>query len=105
MSGDQSDHDPYDLGRFVRAQEGVHEQALAELASGRKRSHWMWFVFPQLAGLGRSATAQRYAVEGLAEAGRSWRTPCSGPGCSRPPGPRPPHPHGARTTCSAGSTR
>ena len=73
--------DPFDLDRFVRAQEGVHEQALAELAAGRKRSHWMWFVFPQLAGLGRSATAQHYALTGLDEArayldhpvlGRRW---------------------------------
>jgi uncharacterized protein (DUF1810 family) len=60
--------DPFDLDRFVRAQEGVHEVALAELRRGRKSSHWMWFVFPQLAGLGRSATAERYAVTGVDEA-------------------------------------
>jgi uncharacterized protein (DUF1810 family) len=60
--------DPFDLARFVAAQEGVYEHALAELASGRKRSHWMWFVFPQLAGLGRSATARRYAIASLDEA-------------------------------------
>jgi uncharacterized protein (DUF1810 family) len=60
--------DPFDLDRFVRAQEGVHEVALAELRRGRKSSHWMWFVFPQLAGLGRSATAERYAVTGIDEA-------------------------------------
>ncbi|AIV40612.1 MULTISPECIES: DUF1810 domain-containing protein [unclassified Curtobacterium] len=71
--------DPFDLDRFVRAQEGVHEQALAELAAGRKRSHWMWFVFPQLAGLGRSATAQRYAIEGLAEARAFLAHPVLGP--------------------------
>ena len=60
--------DPFDLQRFVAAQEPVMPAALAELRAGAKRSHWMWFVFPQLAGLGRSATAQRYAVSGLAEA-------------------------------------
>jgi uncharacterized protein (DUF1810 family) len=62
--------DPFDLARFVTAQDagGAYDQALRELRAGRKRSHWMWFVFPQLAGLGRSATAQRFAVSGLAEA-------------------------------------
>jgi len=60
----------YDLERFVQAQDdgGTYDRALAELRRGRKSSHWMWFVFPQVAGLGRSATAQRYAVSGLAEA-------------------------------------
>ncbi|RYB93920.1 DUF1810 domain-containing protein [Nocardioides oleivorans] len=59
-----------DLERFVRAQDdgGTHDRALAELRAGRKTSHWMWFVFPQVAGLGRSATAREYAVSGLAEA-------------------------------------
>jgi uncharacterized protein (DUF1810 family) len=62
--------DPYDLDRFVRAQDsaGTYAAALAELRAGRKRGHWMWFVLPQVAGLGRSETAQRYAVSGLAEA-------------------------------------
>lgn len=61
--------DPYDLERFVRAQgDGVYEQALAELREGHKSSHWMWFVFPQVAGLGRSVTAERYAISGLDEA-------------------------------------
>lgn len=58
----------FDLARFVHAQSGVHEQVVAELRAGRKRSHWMWFVFPQLAGLGHSAIAQRYAIESLDEA-------------------------------------
>jgi uncharacterized protein (DUF1810 family) len=58
----------FDLERFVAAQAGVYEQALAELRCGRKRGHWMWFVFPQLAGLGRSPTAQHYAISGLDEA-------------------------------------
>ena len=59
-----------DLVRFVRAQDerGTHDRALAELRAGRKTSHWMWFVFPQVAGLGHSATAQAYAVADLAEA-------------------------------------
>ena len=60
--------DAYDLGRFVAAQEGVYGRALAELQAGAKRSHWMWFIFPQIAGLGASAMAQRYAIGSLAEA-------------------------------------
>ncbi len=60
--------DRYRLARFVEAQQGVYDDALAELRQGRKRSHWMWFVFPQLAGLGRSATAQYYAIASLDEA-------------------------------------
>lgn len=56
------------LERFVEAQGSVYDVALAELQRGEKRSHWMWFVFPQLAGLGRSATAQRFGIEGGAEA-------------------------------------
>lgn len=62
--------DPFDLQRFLAAQDtgGTYEQAMAELRAGHKRSHWMWFVFPQLAALGRSATAQHYAVASLAEA-------------------------------------
>jgi uncharacterized protein (DUF1810 family) len=60
--------DPFDLQRFVTAQDGVYEQALAELRRGRKQSHWMWFVFPQIAGLGRSPTAQHYAISNLDEA-------------------------------------
>jgi uncharacterized protein (DUF1810 family) len=57
-----------DLERFVTAQAGTYDVALAELRAGRKRSHWMWFVFPQLAGLGRSATAAHFAIRDLAEA-------------------------------------
>ncbi len=60
--------DPYDLQRFVEAQAPVHDRALAELRAGRKQSHWMWFVFPQIAGLGHSAMAQRYAISGVDEA-------------------------------------
>lgn len=62
--------DPHDLQRFVDAQNrgGTYERALAELRAGRKASHWMWFVFPQLAGLGTSAMARTYAIASLAEA-------------------------------------
>lgn len=62
--------DPFDLERFVQAQDlaGTYERALAELHRGRKSSHWMWFVFPQIAGLGSSPMAQRYAIGSLAEA-------------------------------------
>lgn len=60
--------DEFDLDRFVQAQDGVWPRALDELTAGAKRSHWMWFVFPQIAGLGHSAMARRYAIGGLAEA-------------------------------------
>lgn len=60
--------DPFDLARFVDAQEGAIAAARAELAAGRKQSHWMWFIFPQIAGLGFSAMAQRYAIGSAAEA-------------------------------------
>lgn len=60
--------DRFDLSRFVHAQSGVHEQVVAELRAGRKRSHWMWFVFPQVEGLGHSAMAQRYAISSVDEA-------------------------------------
>jgi len=60
--------DPHGLARFLDAQAPVYAHALAELRAGRKRSHWMWFVFPQIAGLGSSAMAQRYAIASLDEA-------------------------------------
>lgn len=62
--------DEFDLGRFVRAQDagGTYTQALAELRNGRKVSHWIWFVFPQIAGLGRSATAREFALSSVREA-------------------------------------
>ncbi|HJS92643.1 MAG TPA: DUF1810 domain-containing protein [Solirubrobacteraceae bacterium] len=60
----------FDLDRFVAAQDqhGTYEAAVAELRAGRKRSHWMWFVFPQIAGLGQSPISRRYAISSLAEA-------------------------------------
>jgi len=70
--------DPYGLERFVEAQRGVHADALAELRAGRKRSHWMWFVFPQLAGLGVSASAQHYGIRGVDEAGAYLAHPVLG---------------------------
>jgi uncharacterized protein (DUF1810 family) len=80
--------DPHRLQRFVDAQDetGTYERALAELRAGRKTSHWMWFVFPQIAGLGRSPTAQTYAIDSLAEARAYLGHPVLGPRlleCSR----------------------
>ena len=60
--------DPFDLQRFLEAQAPLYPRVLAELRSGQKQSHWMWFIFPQIAGLGHSAMAQRYAVTCLDEA-------------------------------------
>ena len=60
--------DPFALGRFVAAQAGVIDRVLDELRAGRKQSHWMWFIFPQVAGLGRSPTAVHYAISSLDEA-------------------------------------
>ena len=57
-----------ELDRFVQAQEGVYPRVIDELSAGRKQSHWMWFIFPQIAGLGTSAMAQRYAINSRAEA-------------------------------------
>ncbi|HEY2049831.1 MAG TPA: DUF1810 domain-containing protein, partial [Caulobacteraceae bacterium] len=71
--------DPHDLTRFVDAQQGSFEGARAELRRGRKTSHWMWFIFPQIAGLGHSAMAQRYAIGSLAEAQTYLAHPVLGP--------------------------
>jgi uncharacterized protein (DUF1810 family) len=60
--------DPYDLGRFVDAQAGDYERALAEIRGGRKRTHWMWYIFPQVEGLGFSSMSRRYAIKSLDEA-------------------------------------
>lgn len=68
-----------DVARFVTAQEGVYPLALSELRSGAKRSHWMWFIFPQIAGLGRSDMARRYAIAGLDEADAYLAHPTLGP--------------------------
>jgi uncharacterized protein (DUF1810 family) len=71
--------DPHKLQRFVNAQHGVFEIARAELSAGSKQSHWMWFVFPQLAGLGRSPTAQFYAISGVDDARAYLEHPLLGP--------------------------
>ncbi|GAB6899659.1 DUF1810 domain-containing protein [Kineosporia succinea] len=73
--------DPFDLARFVRAQDsgGTYGDAVAELRAGAKTSHWMWFVFPQIAGLGLSATSVRYAITGLPEARAYLAHPVLGP--------------------------
>lgn len=71
--------DAHDLQRFVAAQRGSYEHALAEIASGRKRSHWMWYVFPQFAGLGASATSRQYAIASLEEAEAYLRHEVLGP--------------------------
>jgi uncharacterized protein (DUF1810 family) len=71
--------DRFDLERFVSAQDGVYGQALAELRAGRKRTHWMWYVFPQLAGLGSSPMAQAYAIASQEEARAYLADPVLGP--------------------------
>jgi uncharacterized protein (DUF1810 family) len=71
--------DPYDLARFVRAQQRDYEQALSEIRSGRKVSHWMWYIFPQFDGLGVSATSRQYAIKSVAEAEAYLRHPVLGP--------------------------
>jgi uncharacterized protein (DUF1810 family) len=70
-----------DLEHFVRAQDsgGTYQRAVAELRNGRKTSHWMWFIFPQIAGLGRSAMAQAYAISDLSEAQAYLAHPVLGP--------------------------
>jgi uncharacterized protein (DUF1810 family) len=72
-------HDPHDLKRFVDAQAMVHETALAELKHGRKTTHWMWFVFPQIAGLGLSDMSRRYAIGSRDEARAYLDHPVLGP--------------------------
>jgi uncharacterized protein (DUF1810 family) len=79
MSQTEPQDDRYNLARFSQAQERVYNGALAELRAGRKRSHWMWFIFPQIAGLGRSEMSQRYAITGLDEARAYLSHPVLGP--------------------------
>jgi len=71
--------DPYGLNRFVQAQAADYEQALSEIRGGRKRSHWMWYIFPQYQGLGFSSTSRRYAIKSLAEAEAYLSHPVLGP--------------------------
>ena len=74
-----SDQDPYDLQRFVDAQANVFDRALSEIKSGRKRSHWMWFIFPQVEGLGTSSMSKRYAIRSIAAAKVYLAHPLLGP--------------------------
>jgi uncharacterized protein (DUF1810 family) len=71
--------DPYNLTRFVQAQKADYDQALGEIRSGRKRTHWMWYVFPQFHGLGFSSTSQFYSIKSLAEAKAYLEHPILGP--------------------------
>jgi len=71
--------DPYDLDRFVRAQQVDYDRALSEIRGGRKRTHWMWYIFPQIAGLGRSWASLHYAISGIGEAEAYLRHPVLGP--------------------------
>ena len=72
-------HDPHDLSRFEPAQANQYQMALAEIRGGHKRSHWMWFVFPQFDGLGSSATSRWYAIKSVAEAEAYLQHPVLGP--------------------------
>ena len=71
--------DPYNLNRFVHAQEDTYEQALAEMRSGMKRTHWMWYIFPQLDGLAFSATSKHYSIKSIEEAKAYLDHPLLGP--------------------------
>jgi uncharacterized protein (DUF1810 family) len=71
--------DSYDLARFVEAQEHSYARALSEIRSGQKRSHWMWYIFPQFDGLGFSSTSRRYSIKSVAEADAYLRHPVLGP--------------------------
>jgi uncharacterized protein (DUF1810 family) len=73
------DADPWDLARFLREQVGMHDAAVRELRAGRKTGHWIWYEFPQLAGLGRSPMSIRYAISGLDEARAYLSHPVLGP--------------------------
>ena len=71
--------DPFDLSRFISAQEGIYDRALAELRDGLKRSHWMWYIFPQVEGLGHSPTTRLYSIKSLEEARQYLAHPVLGP--------------------------
>ena len=71
--------DPFNLARFLDAQDANYDDAIAEVRAGRKRSHWMWYVFPQFAGLGSSSTSRHFAIRSRAEAAAYWAHPTLGP--------------------------
>lgn len=70
--------DPFDLSRFTSAQEGIYDSVLAELRSGHKRTHWMWYIFPQIDGLGHSTTSKHYAIKSISEARQYLNHPVLG---------------------------
>lgn len=70
--------DPFNLNRFTKAQEGVYDRAMAELNAGYKRTHWMWFIFPQIDGLGHSSISRRYAIKSIEEARAYLKHPLLG---------------------------
>jgi uncharacterized protein (DUF1810 family) len=72
-------NDPFDLNRFLMAQEADYDRALSEIKSGRKRTHWMWYIFPQIDGLAFSSTSQRYAIKSIEEAQAYLNHPVLGP--------------------------
>ena len=75
---DMNPNDPHELNRFLSAQEGIYETALAELTRGQKRTHWMWYIFPQFDGLGYSPTAKRYSIKSMGEARQYLNHPVLG---------------------------
>jgi len=79
MSLNRSDRDPYNLERFVLAQDTIYPQVVSELRSGMKTSHWMWFIFPQMRGLGRSPVSIEYAISSREEAAAYLQHPVLGP--------------------------
>lgn len=79
MSLNRSDHDPYILERFVSAQDRIYSRIVSELRSGVKTSHWMWFIFPQISGLGRSPVSIEYAISSREEAAAYLQHPILGP--------------------------
>ena len=97
--------DPFNLERFVDAQAPVYDQARRELEAGRKQSHWMWFVFPQIAGLGQSAMSIRFAIASLDEARAYLAHPVLGARLGNARGSRSAPRARARATFSARSTR
>jgi uncharacterized protein (DUF1810 family) len=79
MDNDTAGSDPFGLDRFTQAQDPVYDRVVAELQSGEKRTHWMWYIFPQIDGLGHSATAQFFAIKTLEEALQYLAHPVLGP--------------------------
>lgn len=79
MKATRDPSDPHDLNRYMAAQENDYERALAEIRSGRKQSHWMWYIFPQYDGLGLSATSRQFAIKSVAEVREYLQHPVLGP--------------------------